>query len=273
MPIPQVLNGVCVLNPREPSRAPALTRLLTALGAKVLPQPLLAFAPPKTWAPFDKGVQALKAEDWVIFTSSTAWHCSVARLANLGLGLAPLQRVHTLAVGAATAKAMKKMGMAAPLLPSAKAYHQQGVLGALQTVLAQIPSGQLKRPKVFFPRAQWVNPALEQNLQQMGLVVVSAAVYSTTAPPCALQAVLPQLQAGNIDWLACTSASVVKHFVHALPKEFAWRTHPLKHLRFASMGATTTQALNQYGLRAHALAKTPSLGNLVRAIAQQQLAG
>ena len=281
-PVFKGLQGVCVLNPRESSSAVPLTRLLKAVGATVVCAPLLAFAPPSHWAPFDAGIQSLTPNDWVVFTSTTALQASVKRLHTLGLGLNLLKQAHTLAVGPATAKAMVRQGLPAPRLPGRGAYHQQGVLQVLQEVLgaqglgasASQPWRHTQKngppPRVFFPKAQQVHPALEAGLADLGIEVLGAPVYRNVRPAYGLAAVLPQLLAGEVDWLVCTSASVVKHFVASLPNPLLLQQPPLARLRFASLGEATTQALGQHGLRADAFAKTATLGNVVRALIHQQ---
>src|SRR5262245_25246107 len=78
-----VLAGLTFFNPREVSDAPALTEALRAQGAAVIERPMIQFVPPSTWAPFDKRLASLSAQDWVAFTSATAVRFTLQRMRAL----------------------------------------------------------------------------------------------------------------------------------------------------------------------------------------------
>ncbi|MBI3992305.1 MAG: uroporphyrinogen-III synthase, partial [Candidatus Lambdaproteobacteria bacterium] len=78
------LHGLTLLNTREASTAGELSARLRALGGRVIEFPLLAFAPPESWAPFDAAWAGLTPATWVVFTSATAVARALGRIAELG---------------------------------------------------------------------------------------------------------------------------------------------------------------------------------------------
>ncbi len=103
---PGPLSGLTFLNTREAAAAPELTTLLRVQGATVVERPMLAFAPPESWAPFDAQLKRLRPGDWVAFTSATAVRFAVERMNARGGGTVALEGARLAAVGAGTAAAL-----------------------------------------------------------------------------------------------------------------------------------------------------------------------
>jgi uroporphyrinogen-III synthase len=250
------LSGLTFLNTREADAARELTERLQALGAEVMECPMLAFAPPESWAPFDSSVAGLRAEDWVAFTSATAVRFTLERLSALGKPMEVLAGAHLAAVGGATAAALEALGLAVELVP--EKFQAEDLLGAL---LDRVPSG----GRVWLPRAESAREVLVEGLENAGLRVEVTPVYRTVMPPEGLGRAEGALQSGGLDWIIFTSSSTVNHLIRLLSEAGA---RPLADtgVNIACLGSVTAETARQHGLRVSVQPGRQDLEGLVAAL-------
>ncbi|MCZ6841608.1 MAG: uroporphyrinogen-III synthase [SAR324 cluster bacterium] len=250
------LAGLTFLNTREASAAAELTQRLTRLGARVLEAPMLAFAPPPSWQPFDSRLAALESGDWVAFTSANAVRCSLERLRELGKPPSLLARGHIAAVGPGTAAALQERQLPVALLPHQ--FQGEGLLAALLERLE--PAG-----RVWLPRAEQAREVLAEGLRQAGMKVAVTPVYRTVPPPGGLGETLDALTGGALDWIVFTSTSTVRNFFGQLPEQ-ARAGLEGRWPRIACLGAVTAEAASGEGLQVAVTPQVQDLDGLVAAI-------
>ncbi len=235
---PGPLGGLTVLNTRAAAHAGTLTKQLEALGARVLERPMLAFAPPASWQPFDARLAALRPGDWIAFTSANGVRHFMARLRELGREPTVAESVRVAAVGNATAAVLAAEGIPVALVPE----HFQGE-ALLAAFTAQLRPGD----RVWLPQAEQARDVLAQGLRAAGIAVEVTPVYRTVMPAGGLGPALEVLEAGRLDWILFTSPSTVRHFLAMLPagRGDLMRQH---QPRIACLGAITAAAARAQGL-------------------------
>lgn len=254
------LDGLTILNTREAGAAQELTARLQAQGATVVERPMLAFAPPESWAPFDTRLKDLQPGDWVAFTSATAVRFTMERLAALGVPAGVLASAHLAAVGAATAAAMEARGLPAELVP--ENFQAEALLAAL---LERLPAG----GRVWLPRAEEAREGLAEGLTGADREVEVTPVYRTVMPMEGLGEVREMLESGCLDWIVFTSSSTVRHLARMLSESGAKpaaKTIAATGAKIACLGNVTAETAMQHGLAVSVLPGRQDLEGLVAAL-------
>ena len=251
------LRGQTVLNLRAAEDAAALTVPLRNRGATVIEHPVLKFAPPESWVPFDSKARTLKPGDCVAFTSATAVRMSLDRLATLGIPSEGLKVSRLAAVGRGTAQALAAAGLTPAIVPKDE-FQAEGLRDAL---LAQLRPGE----GVWLPRAQSGRESLIEDLAARGHPVEVTPVYRTIAAPGGLGPVNAAILQGRIDWIVFTSSSMVEHFVSGLDRDAKYL---LSKVRIACLGKITAQTAREAGLRVDVVPARQDLVGLVEALAE-----
>jgi uroporphyrinogen-III synthase len=250
------LNGLRILNTREAGAAAELTSRLEALGAKVLECPMLAFAPPESWEPFDTRLGELRPEDWVAFTSATAVRFTMERLASLGVPAQKLAGAHLAAIGSATATALEAQGLTVDLLP--EQFQSEGLL---KDLLEQLPRG----GRVWLPRAAEAREALVEGLERAGIEVAVTPVYTTIMPSTGLGEAKAAMDSGGLDWIIFTSSSTVTHLIRML-SETDSETLDTMGVKIACLGSVTAETARQHGLPVSVVPTRQDLDGLLAAL-------
>ncbi len=264
-PSTRPLAGLTVLNLRAAEDAPALTAALHGQGATVVERPVIAFAPPQSWEPFDARLARLAPGDWIAFTSANALRWTLRRLAERTRRAGPegapqgtagaLKQARIAAIGQGTARALADAGLTVHLTPPEQ-FQAEGLRDALLQAL---------RPgeAVWLPRAEQGRETLVEGLERAGHPVCVTPVYRTVAAPDGLGPVADLLMRGGVDWIVFTSSSTVTHFLAMLPREGrAW----LERCRVACLGRVTARTAEEQGLTVALVPERQDLAGLVEAL-------
>ncbi|HEV3457677.1 MAG TPA: uroporphyrinogen-III synthase [Thermoanaerobaculia bacterium] len=246
------LAGVRVVVTRADRQAGGLAAAFAAAGAAVELLPLLEVVPPADPAPLARAVAELPLYDWVVFTSTNAVHALLpqARPARLP------PRLRLAAIGAATAAALRGLGVEPALVAAAKDQTAGGLLTAL---LHRLDCGQ----RVLLPLAGDALPTLREGLLAAGIAAVSVVAYEKRLPEAA-ECRAAQLFGGQpIGWVTFTSPSIVRHFAGLFGDDWPRRR---TELQAASIGPVTTAELRQHGVAPAAEAASPADEELVAAV-------
>ncbi len=221
------LSGRTVLVTRPEGPSGPLAAGLRALGARVLRVPVLRFAPPRSWTRLDRCLRRLRDYDLAVFASPRAVESVFARARALGLRPAPPPRV--LAVGPATAGALRRGGR-----------------------------------RVFLPRAEKGREALPRLLRAAGARVDAVTAYRTLADRGAAR--LLRGAAGRADAVVFASGSAVDSLLDGLPA--ACRRRLFARAAAASIGPVTSAALARRGIKAAVEARRTTVPALCAALAR-----
>ena len=256
-PIANPLRGQTVLNLRAAEDAAALSDPLRELGATVIEHPILRFAPPSSWEPFDTKARHLAEGCWVAFTSGTAVRKSIDRLEALGIPLDALKSAKIAAIGHGTAKALTTAGLTPTLVP-AEDFQAEGLRDAL---LSKLGPGE----DIWLPRAEVGRETLIEDLTAAGHPVLVTPVYRTITPSERLDSIAEMLSQGRIDWIVFTSSSMVSRLLQQLP---AVARANLSTARIACLGKITARTAEEAGLNVEVVPKRQDLAGLIEGIVE-----
>jgi len=125
------LAGCRVLVTRAAHQAGKLSEGLRALGAVPVEVPVLEIRPPESLAALDGALQRLDSYGWLILTSANTVRALAERAVALDVSLGGFTSLKVAAVGASTAAAAEKAGLAVALIP--ESYVAEGLVEILAT--------------------------------------------------------------------------------------------------------------------------------------------
>jgi uroporphyrinogen-III synthase len=215
-------------------------------GAVPIPYPVIVVVPPASWREVDAALGRLDEYDWLVFTSQTAVAFVLPRLA--GARFPTDLRTKLAAVGSKTAKAIERGGGRVSLIPSDQ--RQEGLVAAL----SHLPP----ETRVLLPMASGGRTFLSQALRSRGCRVDVVTAYETQP-----RMGLPEPPA--FDVATFSSPSALRAFLAAPGKVL------LARKVVAVIGRTTAREALAHGL-VPVVAESPSVDDLIRAIAESRLA-
>ena len=208
-----------------------LMRELHAHGIAALPFPVIAFRPgdppDPVWASTDR------AWDWIVLTSPRGVEFLQYWMERYPWLTPMVQTARWAAIGPATARALRAMGIAHVRMP-AHTFQAEGLIELFQT-------DDIRNRRILLARTHG-RPTLRTALQDMGAHVTEWILYRTVPyPKDRLQWLRPWLDAAR--WVVFTSPSTVRSFLAFLRSaEIPWT------YRVLTIGPITSQAA-----RAHAI--------------------
>ena len=217
--------------------------------------PTIALAPPKSWRRLDEALGRLARYDWLIFTSVNGVERMVARMKVRRLDPRTLRSASIAAIGPATARALRRFGLRARVVP--EEFRAEGLLAALR--------GQRWRGKtVLLARAATARDVLPRELRRRGARVDVAPVYRTVVPPTSRRRAQALFSRRKPDAITFTSSSTVRNFCALLGRSRARRA--LAGVTVATIGPVTSRTARALGLRVAVEAKSFTVAGLVQAL-------
>src|SRR5271155_718715 len=104
---PRPLAGKRIVVTRARSQASSLVAALTELGAEVIELPTIEIVPLESYEALDKALRNISRYQWLIVTSSNTVRVLAERLIGLGLDASVFAGLRKVAIGSATARAMR----------------------------------------------------------------------------------------------------------------------------------------------------------------------
>jgi len=235
-------------------------RRLAELGAEVWALPCTATVPAPDPAPLDEAVAALAGFDWLVVTSRRAVEALLERPAWPPVWQG---RPRVAAVGEATAGRLREAGLPVDLVGEAGG----AALGAALVGRGEVGAG----ARVLWPRAEGARPELEQALEEAGARVSAPIAYATRPiRPADLDEFVGALAVGRVDAVTFASPSAAGGLAALLPGG------DLQGLRgrtiVASIGPTTSAALEAHGAAADVEARPPGAVALAEAVMERLVA-
>jgi uroporphyrinogen-III synthase len=197
-------RGVLVTRPRH--QAAGLMTLIAARGGDPYLFPTIEIAPVNDPAHAMAHLARLAAHDHVIFASANA--------VTFGLRLAPPgwpAAVDAIAVGPATAQALRDAGITPVLMP-VDHFDSEGVL---ELDVLRRPAGQ----RILIVRGVGGRDLLARTLTERGATVDIAEVYTRDDPRADTRELIARWRAGRIQAVICTASESVRNLYGALAKE------------------------------------------------------
>ncbi|MBL4585201.1 MAG: uroporphyrinogen-III synthase [Pseudomonadales bacterium] len=199
------LNGLRVLVTRPTNQAGGLIQALTQVGAQVIHYPVLEIKPCEPTSAQQQTLSQLSQYQALIFISTNAVRFLAQSMAQLGLTLPG--SVQCIAIGKATADALKALGNSAIFPANAADSESLLELEALQ-------SAHISAKKILIVRGEGGRETLKTSLVQRGANVQYLELYRRVTPqfspqnPNPLPALLAQQK---VDFLSVTSGQSLEY--------------------------------------------------------------
>ncbi len=250
------LQGKRILITRARDQAGQFSAHLRSLGAEVIEFPTIEVVPPLRWEGLDRAIVRLESYDWIIFTSANGVKFFWERLKEKGKEDHFPSRLKICAIGPATAKQLKQMGIRTDYMP--KEYVAEAILEGFEKMA-------IRERRILLARAQVARDVLPEGLRKAGARVDVVETYRTIKPKGGSKKLRQLLSAGEIDTVTFTSSSTVNHFMELLKKE-DWKML-LKGVAIACIGPITASTAKGWGMSVHIQPEAYTIPALTTAIA------
>lgn len=239
MDSPLVSKRVVVTRPAN--QAMSFCEQLMALGARPIRFPTIRLEPVRDVIQLKRALSSLSDYDRVIFTSVNG-----VRFTWAALQTPWPDNLRTVAIGPATAEALRQRGVEPEFVP--EEFTAERIAVGLDSVTGQ---------KILLLRAQKANPVLADVLRARQADVTEVAAYRTlmNTPD---QSAFAALIAG-FDVLTFTSSSTVEGFA-AVGKQ------PPDHVVIACIGPVTASTARRTGYRVDVIAREYTTGGLIQSL-------
>lgn len=253
------LFGRRIVVTRAAGDAAGLIERLRAIGAEVIGVPVIATAPPSSYAVLDKAIAKIGSFDWIIFTSAKGVDAFMQRLRTLHRDIRELGKAAIAAIGPATAARVANYALKVAAMPAE--YRAERLIDALTTE-------RIKGARILIPRAEVAREVLPKMLRDAGASeVVIAPAYATVRPEATAREHLRGLiGSASIDLVTFTSPSTVKNWIE-LAGDAGMR------FKAAVIGPITAEAARAHGLDVAVEAATYTVDGLVEAIEKHYIDG
>ena len=251
------LSGKRVLVTRAAEQARALVELLREQGADVIAIPTIRIELIHPSPAFDNCLRRLPYYQWLVLTSANGVTALAGRMKELEISPEAFAHMQCVAVGAATADAMRALGLRVDIVP--EEYVAESVVAAIKH--------QVEGKNVLLIRGTLARDVIPKALEEAGAWVETADAYRTVIPADSEQKVREVfLSATPPEIVTFTSSSTVDNFIR-LMNASGFSQRPTM-LRAASIGPITSATLREHGWEPWVEAKLHTTPGLVEAIGQ-----
>jgi uroporphyrinogen III methyltransferase/synthase len=234
-----------------------LTAGLESLGGTVIPLPVIEPIEIEDKSDLDRALRDLNKYSWIIFSSAYGVEFFAKRTAEMGIPIKTGQKI--CAVGPATAKALKDVGLEPELVP--EQYLAEGIVQALDSYYGGLQS--LTGHCILLPRALEARDALPKALMETGARVDVVPCYRTLKADLG-KATVAQLRETTPDLIVFTSSSTIKNLMTILGQDFGKSL--LLNTLVAVIGPITAQTAESFGKMADIIPKESTVASLIEAI-------
>lgn len=219
---------IVVTRPRE--LASKMAASLREQGAEVLELPSVSTEAVTPNPALDLALENIAQYQWLALTSPTGVRIFLEHLRRARYDIRRLYSVRLAAIGAATAREMQSYGLQPALVP------EKYSAAALGAALAR------EGGRILLARARDGSPDLTEALAAEGVMFDDIPLYNTQTVRGDAPRIAALINAGDIDYVAFTSASTVHGFVNLMGDcDFT-------KVRAACIGASTEKAAKAYGM-------------------------
>jgi uroporphyrinogen-III synthase len=272
----QPLKGKRIAVTRARSQASSLVAALTELGAEVIELPTIETVPLESYDALDYALKNIALYKWLVVTSANTVRVLAERLAALNLPSSTLAAPRKVAIGSATAGAMRELGIEVDIVP--ERYVAESLVAAMEAFVpsgARHPENQdeeeslrtskrsepakslpesfrhlstaIAGTRILLVRAAVARDIIPDELRSRGAVIDVVEAYRTVIPDGALDQVREVFSDSSRlpDAVTFTSSSTVKNFF-ALYRDAGFLEVPARVFAL-SIGPITSETLREFG--------------------------
>ncbi|MBT2574222.1 uroporphyrinogen-III synthase [Bacillus sp. ISL-51] len=231
------LKGKTVLVTRNKKQAAPFRKKVEALGGTAVSASLITFQEALPGECADRLREDLSEPGWLVFTSVNGVRFFFSYLAENGVSAPDLKKIA--AVGEKTARALKKRGVTADVMPD------EYVAECLADTLKQHAA--VTEP-ITVIKGNLSRDVIKTELEPLGYQIREWVLYNTIQDEKGMAELRQAASRSHFDYITFTSSSAVHTFMHAVDKEKVWENHGTAYI---SIGPLTEKALLEYGISSH----------------------
>lgn len=236
---------------RPGPKARMLTAGLARRGARIIPFPVLAIAPPADAAPLDFACSHLDRFDWFLLTSANGVTAVAERLTSW-----PDHGPRIAVVGKQTAQAVERLGWRVDAMPAEA--NAEGLLAELNE------RGEVAGRRFLFPRAEAGREVLVDGIRGAGGEVELVVAYRAVAVDHPAEEVRATFADARVDLVTFTSGACAENFLSIL--DGAGLAATARIWPAAVIGPVTAEVCKGLGMRVVATAAEPNPAALLAAV-------
>ena len=248
------LEGQRILITRPEGQAAQTQQAIRELGGTPLLLPMIRITIATLSTDKSKQYEPLSHFQWIVFTSANAVAGFLKNLKASLFSLPSEERPLIAAVGKQTAKTLHDRGLKIDFQPDKATGQALGLQLPLQN-----------RQPVLFPCGDQARQTLPNTLRERGIPVEPVMVYHNTALAYSRKAFNETL-AQKPHAIVFTSPSTVNAFFQHCQQYELWPEHSVI---IACIGATTGEAVKQWGLDPHLIPAKPGTEALLQALSER----
>lgn len=234
------LMGMRVLVTRPRELASVMAGKLRGLGAEVLEVPAIDTVPVEENIRLKESFKKIEEYDWIVFTSQIGVRVFFEEMEEAKGDVRRLHAAKFAVIGEGTARALRRKGIHADLMPETYDGVSLAMLLARQDVMEK---------KILIPRAAAGNPQLAPILEEAGAIVEDIPIYTTIYQNCEGIDLTEEIEKGRIDCVAFTSSSTVEGFAAIT------RGADYSKFKAACIGEQTAHMAEKYGMDCYVAGK------------------
>lgn len=252
------LFGRTIVVTRARAQASDLVETLETLGAEVVSAPAIRIESLGRTPEMHKAAREAGKADWIAFTSVNGVESFFEALALEDLDVRSLAGARVAAIGPATSDLLRERGIRCDLLP--ERFVAEALLEAFDK------TEPFKDQTYLLPRSEIARPELADGLRERGAKVIEVSAYRTLPEETLPDGILERIERDEVDLVTFSSSSTVTNFVNALPAKR--RGVLIPHVRAASIGPVTSEALWNAGIPIVVTADESTIPALAKAIGE-----
>lgn len=229
------LFGKTIVTTRARAQSSGVVSKLKELGASVIETPTIAIKTIEENQALTDAIEAIKAYNYLIFTSQNAVNIFFEKLFKAGQDVRALAHTKIVVVGKATQDELMKYGLKADFIP--QRFIAESVCDLLEPILKA-------EDVVLMPCAAETRGVIKERLGTI-CKVEQVAIYETVIDYSSKDAILAKIDADTVDYITFTSSSTVTHFMTLIGEE---NKHKLEKIKLISIGDVTSNTMTDFGL-------------------------
>src|SRR5262245_23242024 len=252
------LRGKTIVVTRPREQAGPFVEALREQGARVILVPAIVLRPPRSMASLDRSLSRISSYDYLVFTSVNGVSRFFARLLETGRDVRDLGGIEIVAIGPATAAAVKERGVRVAAVPAE--HRAEGIVAVMRR-------RRLMGARVLIPRAAVARDVLIESLRRRGARVDVVPVYRTVGSREGASEIREALRRGGLHLITFTSSSTVTSFARLFRRGKDARA--VRRVPVAAIGPVTAATARREGFRVALTPRRYTVPALTRAIVRR----
>ncbi|SHK31669.1 uroporphyrinogen-III C-methyltransferase [Tepidibacter formicigenes] len=251
------LFGKNIVVTRARSQNSKLVEKIIDLGGNPIEFPTIKIEEIKPNTELEKEIKNIEKYSYIVFTSQNGVDIFFNKLVELNFDVRKLSDLKIVAIGPATAKALKDRGIIADIVP--KEYIAESIFDELKDKL-------ISKDNILIPRASKARDYLIEKLIEI-CSVKEIKIYDTVLGDANKEEILDLLESNEIDYITFTSSSTVKNLVKIVGEK---NLEKLKNTKLISIGPITSNTVKSFNLDVYKEAKEYTINGILNTISNDR---